>query len=167
MDPIAARFAADWMCVAPSTDARTRQAGLSPNATAPRNPTTSPIRRPDKPRAEAREGDAPGLPRLHYLPMHRPLLALLLSLATVALGAAPTPGSPADPAHRTGDEILVCGQLFHSGTKVVLFTDPGGYNGSTYTGGPVTRPTTHPTTQSTTRATQPATTQFFETLRGP
>jgi N-acetyl-anhydromuramyl-L-alanine amidase AmpD len=29
---------------------------------------------------------------------------------------------------RTGDEIMVCGQLFHTGAPVVLWTDPGGYD---------------------------------------
>jgi N-acetyl-anhydromuramyl-L-alanine amidase AmpD len=29
---------------------------------------------------------------------------------------------------RCGDEIMVCGQLFHTGTPVVLWTDPGGYD---------------------------------------
>jgi len=30
---------------------------------------------------------------------------------------------------RSGDEIMVCGQLFHTGTPVVLWTDPGGFDG--------------------------------------
>jgi N-acetyl-anhydromuramyl-L-alanine amidase AmpD len=29
---------------------------------------------------------------------------------------------------RRGDEIVACGRLFHAGTKVVLWTDPGGYD---------------------------------------
>src|SRR5215212_6042090 len=29
---------------------------------------------------------------------------------------------------RQGDEIIVCGQLFHTGAPVVLWTDPGGYD---------------------------------------
>lgn len=29
---------------------------------------------------------------------------------------------------RQGDEIMVCGQLFHTGTRVVLWTDPYGYD---------------------------------------
>jgi N-acetyl-anhydromuramyl-L-alanine amidase AmpD len=32
------------------------------------------------------------------------------------------------PLTRLGDEIEVCGQLFHTGTPVVLWTDPGGYD---------------------------------------
>ncbi|MBL8900555.1 MAG: N-acetylmuramoyl-L-alanine amidase [Planctomycetes bacterium] len=39
--------------------------------------------------------------------------------------AAPLPG---ELLPRRGDEILVCGQLFHTGTKVVLWTDPYGYD---------------------------------------
>src|SRR5689334_22837119 len=90
-------------------------------------------------------------------------LLLFTILLTLPLRAAtPTPGSPSNPAHRTGDEILVCGQLLHTGTPLVLFSDPGGYDGSKYTGGPVTRPTT----QATTHNQQP-TTIPFETLRGP
>jgi len=29
---------------------------------------------------------------------------------------------------RRGDEIMVCGQLFHTGAPVILWTDPGGYD---------------------------------------
>ena len=35
---------------------------------------------------------------------------------------------PGQFAQRRGDEIMVCGQLVHSGTPVVLWTDPGGYD---------------------------------------
>lgn len=50
-----------------------------------------------------------------------------LSLAAVWLfaGCATRPGTP---AQRKGDEIMVAGQMFHTGTKVVLWTDPGGYD---------------------------------------
>ena len=33
-----------------------------------------------------------------------------------------------DRLPRQGDEIVVCGQLFHTGTRVVLWTDPGGFD---------------------------------------
>jgi len=33
-----------------------------------------------------------------------------------------------EPLERTGDEIIVAGQLFHTGTPVVLWLDPGGYD---------------------------------------
>ena len=36
--------------------------------------------------------------------------------------------TPVRPAEREGDEIVVCGQLFHTGTPVVLWSDDGGYN---------------------------------------
>lgn len=38
---------------------------------------------------------------------------------------AARPGTPLD---RNGDEIMAAGQLFHTGTRVVLWTDPKGYN---------------------------------------
>lgn len=37
-------------------------------------------------------------------------------------------GTPGTPLQRCGDEIVVCGQLFHTGAPVVLWTDPGGYD---------------------------------------
>lgn len=62
-------------------------------------------------------------------------------LLCVSGSAAPlVAGTPGDPAHRQGDEVLVCGKLYHTGTPVVLFSDPGGYDGSKHTAGPVTRP---------------------------
>ena len=55
--------------------------------------------------------------------------AVALTLAVVSLAgcgiARPTSGSL---EKRTGDEIVVAGQLFHTGTPVVLWTDPGGYD---------------------------------------
>jgi N-acetyl-anhydromuramyl-L-alanine amidase AmpD len=35
---------------------------------------------------------------------------------------------PVAPLKRTGDEIVVAGRFFHTGTPVVLWTDPGGYD---------------------------------------
>jgi len=35
---------------------------------------------------------------------------------------------PGEPLVRAGDEIVVCGQFFHTGAPVVLWTDPGGYD---------------------------------------
>ena len=49
-----------------------------------------------------------------------------------ALFAAPGCAPRAFPAgkllERAGDEIVACGQLFHTGTPVVLWTDPKGYD---------------------------------------
>jgi N-acetyl-anhydromuramyl-L-alanine amidase AmpD len=55
-------------------------------------------------------------------------LALALGvLGLLAAGCAsyPTPGRA---LARKGDEIVVAGQLFHTGTRVVLWMDPGGYD---------------------------------------
>ena len=80
-----------------------------------------------------------------------PALAALLLLAACAAppGSGPVPerrpevgtreasapavqpyGPPGAPAEgpRLGDEIVVCGRRFHAGTRVVLWTDPGGYD---------------------------------------
>lgn len=54
-----------------------------------------------------------------------------LALAALALGlagcATPTP-RVGSIAPRTGDEIVVAGHYIHTGTPVVLWTDPGGYD---------------------------------------
>ena len=34
----------------------------------------------------------------------------------------------AERLERSGDEIMVCGQLYHTTTRVILWTDPGGYD---------------------------------------
>lgn len=47
---------------------------------------------------------------------------------------------PIEPTTRRGDEIAVCGHLFHTGTPVILWTDPGGYDG--YQPSPTTKPAT-------------------------
>jgi N-acetylmuramoyl-L-alanine amidase len=55
-------------------------------------------------------------------------LAVLLAGAFVAgckTERAPRPGARLE---RKGDEIMVAGQLFHTGAPVVLWTDPGGYD---------------------------------------
>ncbi|MCP4248368.1 MAG: N-acetylmuramoyl-L-alanine amidase [bacterium] len=51
------------------------------------------------------------------------LLGLLTGCATVQ-----SYGVPGTRLDRLGDEIVVCGQLFHTGAPVVLWTDPGGYD---------------------------------------
>ena len=56
--------------------------------------------------------------------------AALFGLATALFlgsGCHTTP-RPGSALPKTGDEIMVAGQLFHTGTKVVLWTDPGGYD---------------------------------------
>jgi hypothetical protein len=54
--------------------------------------------------------------------------------ATVSSVSAPHPSVPmpldslGDPVPRVGDEIMVCGQLYHTGTPVILWGDVGGYD---------------------------------------
>ena len=48
-----------------------------------------------------------------------PVLLLLAGCVTV---------QPGTPAKRVGDEIVVAGQLFHTGTRVITWMDPGGYD---------------------------------------
>jgi N-acetylmuramoyl-L-alanine amidase len=52
--------------------------------------------------------------------------ALILSL--LALTGCALFNRPGRPLARKGDEIVVAGQLFHTGTKVVTWMDPGGYD---------------------------------------
>jgi N-acetyl-anhydromuramyl-L-alanine amidase AmpD len=56
-------------------------------------------------------------------------IAVMLSLGLVFLGGGCASAPPGKPEPRTGDEIVVAGQFFHTGTKVVLWMDPGGYDG--------------------------------------
>lgn len=57
--------------------------------------------------------------------------ALLVLLALLLASCAPTPAPPAAPPAlgfqpRFDDEIVVCGRRYRTGTRVVLWTDPGG-----------------------------------------
>src|SRR5947208_20144 len=49
-------------------------------------------------------------------------------LLGLVLPACKTPSTPGSPEKRKGDEMVVAGQLFHTGTKIVLWMDPGGYD---------------------------------------
>jgi hypothetical protein len=56
----------------------------------------------------------------------RSLLIILAALAAFAVpGCTIKDGTE---LVRTGDEIVIAGRYFHSGTRVVLWTDPGGYD---------------------------------------
>lgn len=61
-------------------------------------------------------------------------LAAAATAVAVLSGCAPRSPSPASavvgvPAYeRRGDEIVIAGQMFHTGAPVVLWTDPGGYD---------------------------------------
>ncbi len=50
---------------------------------------------------------------------------LVLLILLTLLPACTRPGTE---HRRSGDEIMVCGRLFHTGAPVVLWTDPGGYD---------------------------------------
>ncbi len=53
-----------------------------------------------------------------------PLLLLLILFTS----ACNTPKRAGTPLRRTGDEIVVAGQLFHTGTRVITWMDPSGYD---------------------------------------
>ena len=50
------------------------------------------------------------------------------ALIFVPLTGCQTPSKPGTVAPRTGDEIVVAGHFVHTGTPVVLWLDPGGYD---------------------------------------
>ena len=50
-----------------------------------------------------------------------------MALAIFASGCSTLPRA-AKPEPRQGDEIVAAGQFFHTGTRVVLWLDPGGYD---------------------------------------
>jgi hypothetical protein len=53
---------------------------------------------------------------------------LLVCLGLLLLVPACTAPRPGTRLERRGDEIVIAGQLFHTNTPVVLWTDPGGYD---------------------------------------
>lgn len=54
--------------------------------------------------------------------------ALITLCAIVGQGRAVAESELGDRLQRTGDEIVVCGQLFHTTAPVVLWMDPGGFD---------------------------------------
>ena len=56
-----------------------------------------------------------------------PLFLWATALAGMSLLAG-CQHAPGTPAPRKGDEIVVAGQMFHTGTRVVTWMDPGGYD---------------------------------------
>jgi N-acetyl-anhydromuramyl-L-alanine amidase AmpD len=57
----------------------------------------------------------------------RAFAALALAAAVAGRGGCAT-YNPGTPAPRKGDEIVLAGQFVHTGTRVVLWMDPGGYD---------------------------------------
>jgi N-acetylmuramoyl-L-alanine amidase len=62
--------------------------------------------------------------------MRRSLFLLFLCLLSFNLAARADEPQPkvGERLPRLGDEIVVCGQLYHTTTKVILWTDPGGFD---------------------------------------
>src|SRR5215831_2382541 len=52
----------------------------------------------------------------------------LLSALLLVLTGCKTASPPGALESRRGDEIVVAGQFFHTGTPIVLWMDPGGYD---------------------------------------
>ena len=57
-----------------------------------------------------------------------PIATVVALLALACRGPETSDVRPGDPAPRRGDEISACGSLFHTGTRVILWNDPGGYD---------------------------------------
>lgn len=64
------------------------------------------------------------MPRAARIALLTPLLAAALLLTACATSRA----APGRELERRGDEIVVAGRYIHTGTPVVLWTDPGGYD---------------------------------------
>jgi len=58
---------------------------------------------------------------------HRQIGNWILALSLAAAGCSTMPRA-GKPEPRRGDEIVAAGQMFHTGARVVLWMDPGGYD---------------------------------------
>jgi N-acetylmuramoyl-L-alanine amidase len=82
--------------------------------------------------------------RLRTAPARRAPLALLAALAACVAPAGPIEPdpyeapAPAEAAARVGSEIVICGRRVDIGAPVVLWSDPGGYDGYAPVGGELT-----------------------------
>ncbi len=63
-----------------------------------------------------------------FVPVHRLLQFLILITSAAALSGCKTPPRLGTIVPRTGDEIVVAGRFVHTGTPVILWIDPGGYD---------------------------------------
>ena len=68
---------------------------------------------------------AEGRARKPFLPCWLKVWGCVGAAAVLAGCATPRPGTV---TRRRGDEIMVAGQMAHTGTRVVLWVDPGGYD---------------------------------------
>src|SRR5271156_866690 len=62
------------------------------------------------------------------LPISSRLQSVVLLLGAVLAGGCHTMPQSGTLEPRTGDEIMVAGHYVHTGTPVILWTDPGGYD---------------------------------------
>lgn len=62
------------------------------------------------------------------MPAIQSVKLILLSMLLVSLASNATADKVGDKLERQGDEIVVCGQLFHTTAPVVLWMDPQGYD---------------------------------------
>ena len=75
-------------------------------------------------------------------------LMRFLTLGVVCVGLVSCGSTEPDPKYgdsgalleRSGDEIAICGQLYHTGTKVVLWNDAGGCDAGGCDAGPFDPP---------------------------
>lgn len=59
----------------------------------------------------------------------RAMLRCAVALSTLVAGGCESQPKIGSELRRTGDEIVVAGRMIHTGAPVVLWTDPGGYDG--------------------------------------
>ncbi len=65
---------------------------------------------------------------IRFAPRLLHLIILLFTVTTITGCASKKELKPGTRLERKGDEIVIAGQLFHTGAPVVLWTDPGGYD---------------------------------------
>src|SRR5581483_11143338 len=82
-------------------------------------------RRSPAPRDVPTQVSPAAAPRPDMLRAMRSLFLPMLACAAAWLGGCARTDRELP---RRGDEIVVCGRLFHTGAPVVLWTDPGGYD---------------------------------------
>ncbi|MFM7103835.1 MAG: hypothetical protein ACKO3N_22045, partial [Verrucomicrobiota bacterium] len=70
----------------------------------------------------------PPTPVLPRSPGSRRLPAAFSLLLLLLPGTGCQALRPGSEVRRQGDEIIACGRLFHTGTPVVTWLDPGGYD---------------------------------------
>src|SRR5687767_4367365 len=66
--------------------------------------------------------------RSRFSPMDRHILNLLFLCCAMIFWVGCASPRPGTIASRKGDEIVVAGQFIHTGTPVILWLDPGGYD---------------------------------------